>query len=111
MSRKRATKRATRIPEPFVLTREMRTEMHAERPALDLDQATKQFVDYWRAASGASATKKDWVAAWRFWMRREADRLPTGGAQQRPLTRTEQNLAAVAEIAAREEAEQRGIPA
>jgi hypothetical protein len=73
--RKRAaTAKGTRIPEPFMLTAEMRAEMAADCPGLDIDLATKQFVDYWRAASGRTATKKDWVAAWRFWMRRDAEK-------------------------------------
>jgi hypothetical protein len=64
-------KRGTRIPDPFVLTTAMRQWAATEVPAIDVDRATKQFVDYWRAASGRTATKKDWVAAWRFWLRNE----------------------------------------
>jgi hypothetical protein len=64
-------KRATRIPDPFVLTTAMRQWAATEVPAIDVDRATKQFVDYWRAASGRTATKKDWIAAWRFWLRNE----------------------------------------
>lgn len=79
--RKRAaTTKGTRIPEPFMLTTEMRIEMSTECPGLDVDRATKQFVDYWRAATGRTATKKDWIAAWRFWMRREAEK----GSSRRP---------------------------
>lgn len=103
-------KRATRIPEPFILTAEMRSEMRADCPGLDVDHATKQFVDYWRAASGRTATKKDWMAAWRFWMRRDAERLPKPD-RPRPLTRTEQNLTIVAELEARENAAQKGLTA
>jgi hypothetical protein len=33
-----------------------------------------KFVDHWRAASGATARKKDWDAAWRNWMRRAWER-------------------------------------
>lgn len=103
-------KRATRIPEPFILTADMRAEMRADCPGLDVDHATKQFVDYWRAASGRTATKKDWIAAWRFWMRRDAERLPKPD-RPRPLTRTEQNLTIVAELEARETAAQKGLTA
>jgi len=38
---------------------------------------TDQFVDYWTAASGSRASKMDWPAAWRTWMRkaqRDAER-------------------------------------
>lgn len=42
----------------------------AEVPGLDVVAHTKEFVDYWRAESGAKATKADWVATWRNWMRK-----------------------------------------
>jgi len=104
-------KRATRIPEPFILTADMRAEMRADCPGLDVDHATKQFVDYWRAASGRTATKNNWIAAWRFWMRREHERTtPRSGQQARP-TRDDENLAVVARLAAREAAEQKGLTA
>lgn len=65
-----ARKRATRIPEPFMLTAEMRAWAAAEVPDLDVDMHTREFVDHWRAASGQSASKLDWVATWRNWMRK-----------------------------------------
>lgn len=65
-----ARKRATRIPDPFVLTAEMRAWAAAEVPGLDVDAHTREFVDYWRAESGAKASKLDWLATWRNWMRK-----------------------------------------
>jgi hypothetical protein len=106
---KMTRKRATRIPEPFILTAAMRADMAAECPGIDLDHSTKQFVDYWRAASGRTATKKDWVAAWRFWIRRDAEQ--AGRNAVRPLTRTEQNMSVVARIAAQEAQQQKGLTA
>lgn len=38
---------------------------------------TESFVDYWTAANGSNASKRDWTAAWRNWMRkaqRDAER-------------------------------------
>lgn len=96
-------RRATRIPDPFLLTSEMREWARDEAPLIDVDRVTRQFVDYWRAASGKTATKKDWIAAWRYWLRREE---PAKGAAR--VTRDEENLAVVARLAA---AEQRGIEA
>jgi hypothetical protein len=61
----------SRIPEPFLVTAEMRQWASEEVPAVDVDKATKTFVDYWRAKTGKDATKRDWVATWRNWMRRE----------------------------------------
>lgn len=65
-----ARKRASRIPDPFILTSAMREWAAEEVPGLDLDAHTREFVDYWRAASGQNASKFDWVATWRNWMRK-----------------------------------------
>lgn len=65
-----ARKRASRIPEPFMLTIEMKAWAAHETPGLDVEAHTREFVDHWRAASGQSAVKRDWVAAWRNWMRK-----------------------------------------
>ena len=63
-------KRGSRIPDPFVLTAEMKAWAVAEVPGLDVVAHTREFVDHWRAETGAKATKRDWVAAWRNWMRK-----------------------------------------
>lgn len=68
-----AAKRGTRIPEPFMLTTEMREWAATEVPTADAEASTRRFVDYWRAESGAKATKLDWIATWRNWLRRDAD--------------------------------------
>lgn len=69
-------KRGARLPEPFVVTAEMRRWAAEEVPGLDVDRSTRAFVDYWRAATGRTATKQDWVATWRNWLRRDADTRP-----------------------------------
>lgn len=92
-----AAKRGTRIPEPFIVTAAMRSEVATECPSLDIDQTTKQFVDYWRAASGRTATKKDWVAAWRFWMRK--DYTDRGNRRLTPTERAQQTAAAGRQVA------------
>lgn len=63
-------KRGTRIPEPFMLTAEMKAWAAQEVPGLDVVAHTREFVDHWRSAAGPSSTKRDWVAAWRNWMRK-----------------------------------------
>lgn len=63
-------KRGTRIPEPFILTADMKAWAATEVPGLDVIAHTREFVDHWRAASGQTAVKRDWVAAWRNWMRK-----------------------------------------
>lgn len=63
-------KRATRIPGDFTVTAEM--VAWAKENAQDVDgrYETSQFVDYWTGRGGAVASKLDWVAAWRTWMRK-----------------------------------------
>lgn len=66
-----ARNRATRIPDEFIVTAEMREWARTEVPGLDLARSTRMFVDYWRAVSGRTATKIDWVATWRNWLRKD----------------------------------------
>jgi hypothetical protein len=42
-----------------------------ERPELDPSQTWAKFHDYWTAQAGARGRKRDWFAAWRFWVRNE----------------------------------------
>lgn len=59
-------KRATRIPEPFPITEDMRTWATVNCPHVkDVDGATEEFVDYWRGVSGRHGVKLDWVGTWR----------------------------------------------
>lgn len=69
----RATTRATRIPDDFGISAEMRRWAHDEIHGFDIDREHKRFRDYWRAKSGKDATKLDWIATWRNWMRRAAE--------------------------------------
>lgn len=78
-----ARKRATRIPDPFIVKTEMRAWASEEVPRVDVDRATRQFVDYWRAASGRTSTKKDWTAAWRYWLRNERGQQQTAPKQSK----------------------------
>lgn len=96
-----ARKRATRIPEPFIVSKEMREWAAEEVPGVDVDGSTRKFVDYWRAESGAKASKKDWTATWRNWLRRDHERTPANGTGRAPTgidrtyARQQQNLAVV----------------
>jgi hypothetical protein len=51
-------------------------ERHAyavkELPKVDAPSLFAEFVDHWKAASGATARKADWDATWRTWVRRAA---------------------------------------
>lgn len=62
---------ATRLPDDFELTDEGRK--FAEQEGVDPLRTFAKFRDHWRAASGRTATKRDWQAAWRTWCRRETE--------------------------------------
>ncbi|MFI5839432.1 hypothetical protein ACIA8K_06930 [Catenuloplanes sp. NPDC051500] len=66
-------KRATRIPDDFAVTDEMKAWFAEHCPGVNGQQETAKFLDYWTAKSGRDATKTDWIATWRLWMRRAAE--------------------------------------
>ena len=68
-----ARKRATRIPENFTPSPEVIEAMRAECPRVDLEAENRKFVDYWTAKAGKDATKLNWDATWRNWIRRAKD--------------------------------------
>lgn len=86
--------RPTRLPDEFVITAPMWTwaldEQHYDKAWVT--EQTHAFCDYWRARPGPGATKLDWVATWRNWLRRAATRPPSyNGAR---LTREQEATAA-----------------
>lgn len=95
-----AARRGTRIPEPFMLTHEMREWAAVEVPTVDADASTRRFVDYWRAESGTKATKLDWIATWRNWLRRDADSKRPN--RLTPTERAQQTAAAGRQVAGRQ---------
>lgn len=72
----------TRIPEPFIVTAAMREWAAAEVPLVNVDRSTRVFVDFWRAAT-KNASKKDWVATWRNWLRKDQAELEARGGPKR----------------------------
>ena len=68
-----ARKRATRIPDDYMPSPDLIESMRAECPKVDLEAEHRKFVDYWRAKAGKDATKLDWDATWRNWIRRAKD--------------------------------------
>ncbi len=65
-----ARTRATRIPDDFAVTPEMVTWARENAPHVNGGYETQKFADYWRGRSGKDATKTDWPATWRNWMRK-----------------------------------------
>lgn len=69
--------RGTRLPDDFTVTDEMRSWAASKAPGVDVDAATEEFCDYWRAVAGSKGVKLDWIATWRNDMRRKSERLAT----------------------------------
>jgi hypothetical protein len=90
-----ARRRATRIPDDFAVTDSMVVWARKHAPNVDGRVETEQFRDYWHAKSGKDATKLDWPATWRTWMRKaEQDSGRSRRNSARP-TRTATALASV----------------
>jgi hypothetical protein len=67
-------KLATRLPENWQPSPQ--DFLFAQKEGLTENETNRElaiFRDYWHAASGAKATKLDWSAIWRNWIRRKAD--------------------------------------
>jgi hypothetical protein len=68
--------RGSRIPADFAVNGSMALWARRETPNVNLQRETENFRDYWTAKSGKDATKRDWVATWRRWMRKANDDAP-----------------------------------
>jgi hypothetical protein len=82
--------RATRIPKDFTVTQEMSLWAEAGFPNIDWKTQTEAFIDYWMAQAGQRATKRDWEATWRNWIRNSK---PASGSGR--STAAERNLETV----------------
>ncbi|GAA2159230.1 MULTISPECIES: hypothetical protein [Glycomyces] len=71
-SAKPKTERGTRVPDGFTFTTEMQAWAKAKTPLVadDLSYHTEMFVDYWLGRTDKLAVKRDWIAAWRNWLRK-----------------------------------------
>lgn len=81
-----ASKRGTRLPEDWKPPDDVVRSMHEQFPEVNLRLEHDQFSDYWHAKAGKDATKVDWVATWRRWIREAAQRRGTAGTVARPAT-------------------------
>ncbi len=68
--------RSGRLPGDWIFTPERQKVAESER--IDGPREFAKFTDHWLSASGASARKLDWDAAWRNWCRKAADYAPVG---------------------------------
>lgn len=67
------TDRGTRLPDAFAVTAEMAAWARENAPLCG-PKDHEAFCDYWRGVPGVRGRKKDWVATWRNWMRKEQER-------------------------------------
>lgn len=81
-----STARGTRIPDDFAVTAAMGQWARRETPNVNLQRETDNFRDYWTAKSGKDATKRDWPATWRRWMRKAHDDAPRTAVNGRVLS-------------------------
>lgn len=68
------TVRGSRLPADWRLPSEWGEWAMQEKPGWTTDDVRRcadMFCDYWHSASGKTATKADWQATWRNWVRRE----------------------------------------
>lgn len=99
-SRKRSVEpRGSRLPQPFMLTTEMRTWAATEAPHVDLENATREFCDYWRSVPGQRGRKLDWVATWRNRMRECAGKTVTRNGSGPPRKSFTERMAALGDDA------------
>jgi hypothetical protein len=70
--RKSARPPATRIPDDFAVSADMRAWAVKSVPGYDFEGETENFIDWWKSKGGIAAEKVDWPATWRTWMRRNS---------------------------------------
>jgi uncharacterized protein YdaU (DUF1376 family) len=76
VAKKEKTARAARLPADWVLPKHFGEWALEEKPLLaddDIRKIGENFKDHWISSSGKNATKLDWFAAWRIWVRKEPD--------------------------------------
>jgi len=62
-------RKATRLPEDFVVPDEWKSWAKVTRPDLNINFVADSFVDYWISRADAGAAKTNWLATWRNWVR------------------------------------------
>jgi hypothetical protein len=80
--------RGARLPEGFVVPDEWLAWARRDFPQINARLEAAKFVDHWHAAAGQQASKRDWKAAWRNWIRKTDEmgpRRPVNGSPRPPL--------------------------
>lgn len=79
--------KGSRLPADWQLPKAWGEWAQTEVPGWSADHVRKvgeTFGDYWRAKAGRDAAKADWLATWRNWVRREAERTSAAPARSQP---------------------------
>lgn len=71
-------KNGTRLPSDWMPDPAVFGDMANRYPNVDLEFETDKFRDYWWAKTGREATKQEWNATWRNWIRSAWERLANG---------------------------------
>jgi hypothetical protein len=90
--------RATRLPKDWILPGEWKAWAQEARPDVNPCAEAEKFADYWHSKGGPGATKTDWFATWRNWIRNSKSAPASRGA---PLGKP-QTLQEAAELISRQ---------
>lgn len=75
--------RGSRLPSAWKPSNEELQWASNERPDLIVAREAEKFRDYWTAKAGKDATKLDWNATWRNWIRNAREEFGRSSASQR----------------------------
>jgi hypothetical protein len=70
----RPRKRGSRLKKKWRPGKRLLAWAIEKRPDLEIEDTIESFVDYWTSKAGAAATKLDWDATFRNWVRNEKQR-------------------------------------
>jgi len=85
-------KTGKRLPKNWQPSKELLTWAMTERKDLDMQKVIDSFTDYWIAKTGSAATKLDWDATFRNWVRNEKSnrsQQSRNGQRETPVQRSE----------------------
>ena len=85
-------KTGKRLPKNWQPSKELLTWAMTERTDLDIKRVIDSFTDYWIAKTGSAATKLDWDATFRNWVRNEKSNRSQqnrNGQRETPVQRSE----------------------
>jgi hypothetical protein len=86
--KKQTSNRGSRLPVDFVLPEDWILFCQQERKDLVPSKVFEEFKDYWTALPAGKATKTDWTATWRNWVRRQSAPKQTFAQQAADVART-----------------------